>query len=175
MCHTLQVSTADVVPPNFTASTPLVTTVHETDFSLLVQLNKSSCTVFYTVMLYTTAQPSIADVLAGTAPGNIFNGSVFTPTVSSMNSPVCQLLLVMSQVGTGRHMRPCISLCAFSLPGKIILWRGCSSAQALSIMCFWIYRSLPVDCCGSQACFVSHRWVLHCMIQHAADWLLLAK
>ena len=69
-----QVTTADVVPPNFTASTPLVTSVHETDFTLLVQLNKSSCTVYFSVMLATAPQPSIDSVQAGTAPGNLFMG-----------------------------------------------------------------------------------------------------
>ena len=53
----------------------------ETDFTLVVQLNKSSCTVFYTVMLYSTAQPSLASVLAGTAPGSLYNGTIPAGTV----------------------------------------------------------------------------------------------
>ncbi len=79
--HHVQVTTADVIPPNFTASTPLVSKVHETDFTLVVQLNKSSCTVFYTVMLYSTAQPSLASVLAGTASGSLYNGTIPAGTV----------------------------------------------------------------------------------------------
>jgi len=79
--HHVQVTTADVIPPSFTASTPLVSKVDETDFTLLVQLNKSSCTVFYTVMLYSTAQPSLASVLAGTAPGSLYNGTIAAGTV----------------------------------------------------------------------------------------------
>ncbi|DBB14474.1 TPA: hypothetical protein ACH3X3_004761 [Trebouxia sp. C0006] len=76
----LNVTTADVIPPNFTASTPLVSKVDETDFTLTVQLNKSSCTVFYTVMLYSTAQPSLASVLAGTASGSLYNGTILAGT-----------------------------------------------------------------------------------------------
>jgi len=79
--HHVQVTTADVIPPNFTASTPLVSKVDETDFTLVVQLNKSSCTVFYTVMLYSIAQPSLASVLAGTAPGSLYNGTIPAGTV----------------------------------------------------------------------------------------------
>ena len=93
----LQVTTADVVPPNFTASTPLVTSAHETDFTLLVQLNKSSCTVYFSVMLATAPQPSIDSVLAGTAPGNLVNGTFLAPTVS---------LLFVS-----RSALPCVCRC----------------------------------------------------------------
>ncbi|DBA74581.1 TPA: hypothetical protein ACH3X2_009453 [Trebouxia sp. C0005] len=86
----LNVTTADVIPPSFTASTPLVSEVDETDFTLVVQLNKSSCTVFYTVMLYSTAQPSLASVLAGTASGSLYNGTIpagtaFTNYTSTVN------------------------------------------------------------------------------------------
>ncbi|KAL0035306.1 hypothetical protein WJX77_000193 [Trebouxia sp. C0004] len=76
----LNVTTADVIPPSFTASTPLVSKVDETDFTLVVQLNKFSCTVFYTVMLYSTAQPSLPSVLAGTAPGSLYNGTILAGT-----------------------------------------------------------------------------------------------
>ena len=54
----------------------------ETDFTLFVQLNKSSCTVYYTVMLYSTAEPSLASVLAGTATGSLDNGTISAGTVS---------------------------------------------------------------------------------------------
>ena len=84
--HHVQVTTADVIPPNFTASTPLVSKVDETDFTLTVQLNKSSCTVFYTVMLYSTAQPSLASVLAGTASGSLYNGTILAGTVRVAHS-----------------------------------------------------------------------------------------
>ena len=54
----MQVTTADIIPPNFTAGTPLVSKVDETDFTLLVQLDKPTCTVYFSVLLYTAAQPS---------------------------------------------------------------------------------------------------------------------
>ena len=78
----MQVTTADVIPPGFTAGTPSVIRIHETDFTLSVQLNKSSCTVFYSVMLYGTAQPTLASVLTGTAPGSLFSGTIIVPDVS---------------------------------------------------------------------------------------------
>ena len=77
----LQVTTADVIPPSFTAGTPLVSQVDETDFTLEVQLNKSSCTVFYSVMLLSTAQPSLSSVLQGNAPGSLYNGTISAATV----------------------------------------------------------------------------------------------
>ena len=77
----MQVTTADVIPPNFTASTPLVSVIHETDFTLTVQLNKSSCTVYYSVLLDSTPQPSLDSVLAGTAPGSLFSGTINAPVV----------------------------------------------------------------------------------------------
>lgn len=91
----LQVTTADVIPPNFTASTPLVSVVHETDFTLTVQLNKSSCTVYFSVLLYSSAQPSLESVLSGTAPGSLFNGTITAPVVSPPTHPLvpsaCQI------------------------------------------------------------------------------------
>ncbi len=91
--HHVQVTTADVIPPSFTASTPLVSKVDETDFTFVVQLNKSSCTVFYTVMLYSTAQPSLASVLAGTAPGSLYNGTIPAGTVRVAHSILLVVLL----------------------------------------------------------------------------------
>ena len=75
-------TTADIIPPNFTGGTPLASQIHETDFTVVVQLNKSSCTVFYSVLLASTAQPSLLSVLAGTAPGSLYNGTINAPTVS---------------------------------------------------------------------------------------------
>lgn len=87
----LQVTTADVIPPNFTAGTPLVSVVHETDFTMTVQLNKSSCTVYFSVMLYSTAQPTLESVLNGRAPGSLFNGTITAPVVRPFPNPTPSL------------------------------------------------------------------------------------
>ena len=74
----MQVTTADIIPPNFTAGTPLVSKVDETDFTLLVQLDKPTCTVYFSVLLYTAAQPSLSSVLSCTAPGSLYSGTIVT-------------------------------------------------------------------------------------------------
>ena len=102
----MQVTTADVIPPNFTASTPLVSKVDETDFTLLVQLNKSSCTVYYAVMLYSTAEPSLASVLAGTAAGILYNSTISATTVSLPASRLCHgFLSQLIWLTSGKSMK----------------------------------------------------------------------
>lgn len=62
----------------------MVSVVHETDFTLTVQLNKSRCTVYFSVLLDSMPRPSLDSVLAGTAPGSLFNGTIIAPVVRPM-------------------------------------------------------------------------------------------
>lgn len=78
-----QVTTPDVTPPLWGASFPVLARIRQNDFTVALRLNEPG-TAFYTVFPATVTQPSVADVLAGTATGAITSGNVSIPQVSVM-------------------------------------------------------------------------------------------